>query len=73
MDKTIEKTRVKRSGPSEHSCVSSTHFSQDCLQEMSSVSKNVGMKRKQTLKPEAAPTIFPKALHVYNYQIVHLP
>ena len=29
---------------------------------MSSVSKNVGMKMKQMLKPKAVPTIFPKAL-----------
>ena len=58
----IERTRAKWSGPSEHSCVCSAHFTQDCLQEMSSVSKKVGMKMKQMLKPEAVPTIFPKAL-----------
>ena len=29
---------------------------------MSGVSKNVGMKMKQMLKPKAVPTVFPKAL-----------
>ena len=40
----------------------STNFSQDCLQEMSSVSKNVGLKMKQMLKPKAVPIIFLMAL-----------
>lgn len=45
-----------------HLCVCRTHFSQHCVQEISSVSKNVGMKMKQLLKPEGVPTIFPKAI-----------
>ena len=42
--------------------VAPMHTSQDCLQEMSGVSNNVGMKMKQMLKPKAVPTVFPKAL-----------
>ena len=58
----IERTRAKWSSRSEHSCVSGIHTSQDCLQEMSSISKNVGMKMKQMLKPRVVSTIFPRSL-----------
>ena len=58
----ILRTRAKWSSRSEHSCVCGAHTSQDGLQEMLSVSNNVGMKMKQMLKPKAVPTVFPKAL-----------
>ena len=54
MNKKIERTRAKWSGRSEHSCVCDAR-----LQEVSSVSKNVGMKMKQVLKPKA---VFSEAL-----------
>lgn len=58
----VQRTRAQWSGPSEYSCVCRAHFTDDCLEDISCVSKKIGMRMKQMLRPNAVPTIFPKAL-----------
>ena len=44
LNRQIERTRAIWTSRSEHLCICGPNTSQDCLQEMSSVLKNVGMK-----------------------------
>ena len=55
----VKRTRDKWDGPSEHSTLCSDHFTEDCFEPMSILSKQMGLKRQQRLKPGAIPTIFP--------------
>ena len=54
----VQRTRDKWNGPTEHSAVCSEHFTEGCLEPVSAISKLVGMKMKQMLKPTALPAIF---------------
>lgn len=66
----VQKTRDKWHGPTKNSAVCSEHFTEDCFEPMSVMSKKMGMKMRQRLKPDAIPTIFkrpsatPKRLRV---------
>ena len=65
----VQRTRGKWNDPTEHSAVCSEHFTEGYLEPVSAISKLVGMKMKQMLKPTAVPSIFkqpsvtPKRLH----------
>lgn len=54
----VRRTRDKWEGPTKYSAVCSEHFTEDCLQSTSVMSKKLGIKMKQLLKPTAIPTIF---------------
>ena len=54
----VQRTRDKWKGPSAYSAVCSEHFTENCFEVSSLVSKQMGLKMKQRLKPDAIPTIF---------------
>ena len=54
----VQRTRDKWRGPTQNSGVCSEHFTEDCYEPISVVSKQMGIKVKQMLKPNAIPTIF---------------
>ena len=60
----VKRTRDKWDGPSEHSTLCSDHFTEDCFESMSVLSKQMGLKSKQLLKPSAIPTLFPRPASV---------
>jgi len=60
----VKRTRDKWDGPSEHSTLCSDHFTVDCFEPMSILSKQMDLKRQQRLKPDAIPTIFPRPASV---------
>ena len=51
----VQHTRDKWKGPSAYSAVCSEHFTENCFEVSSLVSKQMGLKM---LKPDAIPTIF---------------
>ena len=54
----VQRTRNKWKGPSAYSAVCSEHFTENCFEVSSLVSKQMGLKMKQRLKPDGIPTIF---------------
>ena len=54
----MRRTRDKWGGPTKYSAVCSEHFTEDCFQPTSVMSKKLGIKMKQLLKPTAIPTSF---------------
>ena len=54
----VRRTRDKWGGPTKYSAVCSEHFTEDCFQPTSVMSKKLGIKMKQLLKPTAIPTSF---------------
>ena len=54
----VQRTRDKCKGPSEHSALCSEHFSEECFEPTSVISKKIGLKMKQMIKPDAILTIF---------------
>ena len=56
----VQRTRDKWSGPSKYSAICCEHFTEDCFELTSVISKSLGIKMKQRLKPSAVPTIFPR-------------
>ena len=55
----VQRTRDKCKGPSEYSALYSEHFTEECFEPTSVLSKKIGLKMKQMNKPDAIPTIFP--------------
>ena len=51
----IQRTSDKCKGPSEHSALSSEHFT---FESTSVLSKKIGLKMNQMIKPDAIPTCF---------------
>ena len=58
MDKNIQRTRAKRSGPSEHSVSCSQHFDSSCFEVDSELAAEKGIQKCRRLKPDAVPTLF---------------
>ena len=54
----VQRTRDKWNGPTKNSAVCSEHFAEDCFEPISVMSKQLGIKMRQMLKPCAIPTIF---------------
>ena len=54
----VQRTRDKWKGPTEYSAVCCEHFTEDCFEMSSVMSKKFGLKMKQRLKPDAIPSIF---------------
>ena len=60
----VKRTRDKWDGPSKYSAICSQHFTEDCFEPISILSKKMGMKMKQMLKPGSIPTIIVRPAHV---------
>ena len=53
----IKRTRDKWTGPTNHTCVCSDHFTEDCFMLQTIIAQKLGLKRQRKLNPDAVPTI----------------
>ncbi len=56
----VKRTRDRWDGPNERSTLCSDHFTVECFESMSILSKEMGLQRRTKLKPNAIPSIFPR-------------
>ena len=54
----VERTRDRWSGPSKHSVLCATHFTQDCFEPDSAIAATMGLNKRRRLRSNAVPTVF---------------
>ena len=54
----VQRTSDKCKGPSEHSALCSELFTEECFESTSVLSKKIGLKMNQMIKPDAILTFF---------------
>ena len=57
----VQRTCSNWTGPSQHSVICSNHFTSDCFEDDTAIAVQFGIEKRVRLKPNAVPTVFPRA------------